>query len=303
MWDARHRITRTGSSLSVACQLAAAPKSKSIFDEIFSLAQNLHNSLSGPSKKMQLIDTIPPFSLKTTPAEQWLISGPAAWQWANLFGLTSPVESMQPGLAGILLAEVLSNRDDAATWLEQWLPTLDLGTRLVIIEWQADGPLEPGPSLERRFKRGRLCRLLREAGFGAIETLVNQTLGYIVQAYKEPISNQPPPPGEFIEVASLDELPKNAMKVVEVFDQTVIVANTGKEIVAFAQQCPHAEGRLNEGRLRGANVMCPVHYYIWNVQSGRPVEPTDEDILPRYPVRIDETTRKILIAPTDTIYT
>jgi toluene monooxygenase system ferredoxin subunit len=87
------------------------------------------------------------------------------------------------------------------------------------------------------------------------------------------------------------------MKLINLFGQVVIVANTGKEIVAFAQQCPHAEGRLDEGRLRGRNVICPVHYYIWNVSSGEPVAPEDEDILPRYLVRVDHDSGKIFVAP------
>ncbi|MCB0154780.1 MAG: Rieske (2Fe-2S) protein [Anaerolineae bacterium] len=245
---------------------------------------------------MQLLELIPQLDLNITPIEAWHVPGPAAKRWANLAGINRPTPAFEPDLDGLLLAEVLSTQPEPESWLAQLLPPLRLNSRLVIIDWQADGPLELGPPLEGRFKRGRLSRLLRESGFGTVETLVNHPVYYVMRAVKSPPPNHPQA-GTFVEVASLAELPKNAMKRIDLFGQAVIVANTGKEIVAFAQQCPHAEGRLDEGRLRGRNVICPVHYYIWNVTSGEPVAPEDEDILPRYPVRVDPDSGKIFVGP------
>jgi len=112
-----------------------------------------------------------------------------------------------------------------------------------------------------------------------------------VRAIKAP-AQASPHAGEFIEVAHLDDLPRNEMKLVELFGQRLIIANTGRGIAAFAQACPHAEGGdLFRGRLRGRNILCPVHFYIWNVSTGEPIEPADEDILPRYPVKVDEAGR------------
>jgi nitrite reductase/ring-hydroxylating ferredoxin subunit len=99
-----------------------------------------------------------------------------------------------------------------------------------------------------------------------------------------------------VTVASLAELPKNAMKVVDVFGQTIIVANTGREIVAIARACPHENSPLDKGLLRGRNIVCPLHAYIWNVHTGEPVEPADEDTLRRYPVKIDQDEGQIFVA-------
>ena len=105
-----------------------------------------------------------------------------------------------------------------------------------------------------------------------------------------------PQANQFVDVAHLNELPKNAMKKVELFGHKIIVANTGQEIVAFTQSCPHANGPFDKGLLRGRNVVCPLHGYIWNVHSGEPVEPADEDLLPRYSVKIDADMGRILVA-------
>jgi toluene monooxygenase system ferredoxin subunit len=77
------------------------------------------------------------------------------------------------------------------------------------------------------------------------------------------------------------------MKQVELFGQQIIVANTGQEIVAFAATCPHGTSPLLRGRIRGRQIICALHFYMWNVCTGDPVEPDDEDTLPTYPVKVD----------------
>jgi nitrite reductase/ring-hydroxylating ferredoxin subunit len=118
---------------------------------------------------------------------------------------------------------------------------------------------------------------------------------YILQAVKEAPA-PPSHPGEFVTVATLAELPKNSMKPVELFGHLIIVANTGREIVAFAQTCPHAGTSLGRGKLRGQTIICPLHYYMWNVCTGEPIEPADEDMLPLYPVRVDAHNGTIQVA-------
>jgi nitrite reductase/ring-hydroxylating ferredoxin subunit len=167
------------------------------------------------------------------------------------------------------------------------------GATLLVVEWQDDGLLTYGPDLSLRFKKGRLRRFLREHGFGRVETIEQQPLHYVVSAVKGPALAEPE---GWVEVASLEELPKNGMKLVELFGQKVVVANTGKEVVAFASACPHSGGLLHEGRLRGRNILCPLHAYIWNVCTGEPVEPAQEDILRRYSVRVDPACGQVWVA-------
>jgi len=251
---------------------------------------------------MDLTPLVARFDLPIRPGEHWAAAGPvweaglarfpaAAWQ---------PFQpEIGPQLDGLLLVEALSGGSPAQTeaWLRQMAALLKESARLIVIDWQADGPLEVGPELEHRFKKGRLCRLLRQLGFGRLETLAHQPHYYILQAIKAAL-RVPAQAGRFIDVAGLDELPKNGMKPVELFGCQLVIANTGKEIVAFARACPHADSPLDRGVLRRRNLACPQHGYIWDVCSGEPVEPADEDILTRYPVRIDAERRRVLVALT-----
>jgi nitrite reductase/ring-hydroxylating ferredoxin subunit len=233
-----------------------------------------------------LVETIP---IEIKAGARWVAIGPEAVALqakmkAQGVNWLSFGEEIVPSLDGLLLAGALSEQAEAQTWLEGLIGLMREGATLLVVEWQDDGLLTYGPDLSLRFKKGRLRRFLREHGFGQVETVEHQPLHYAVSAVKGPA---PAEPGGWVEVASLDELPKNGMKLVELFGQKVVVANTGKEIVAFAPACPHADGPLHEGRLRGRNIVCPLHAYIWNVRTGEPVEPAQEDTLQRYTVRVD----------------
>ncbi|MEO6832015.1 MAG: Rieske 2Fe-2S domain-containing protein [Chitinophagaceae bacterium] len=60
-------------------------------------------------------------------------------------------------------------------------------------------------------------------------------------------------------------------KIVEVLlgEKTLCLLKRGEKILAFSALCPHASGRLCEGKIdsRG-NVVCPVHQYRFNPANG-----------------------------------
>jgi nitrite reductase/ring-hydroxylating ferredoxin subunit len=244
----------------------------------------------------KLVATLP---IEPQPGEHWAVLGPEAGSF--LAGFSPAVMQIDSSphsaaaLDGLVLAGALSAELEAAVWLKQVVGELRDGATLVVIEWQGDGPIDVGPDLERRFKRGKLCRLLRESGFGRIALLSDHPIYYIIQASKVPPAVMPHA-GEFVTVARVAELTKNAMKQVELFGRQIIVANTGREIVAFAPTCPHAGTSLIKGKLKGRLIMCPLHFYMWNVCTGEPIEPPDEDILRLFPVKIDYENDLIQVA-------
>ena len=252
---------------------------------------------------MNLAELVTKLDIHIGEHERWSIFGPEAQAFVAKIAKLKPTsflafsQAIVPELDGLILAGALSATANAQVWLEQTIDLMRQGATLIAIDWQADGLLSYGPPLDLRFKNGRLRRVLRAANFGDVQLLDEHPLYYIVQGVKGP-----PPPirhtNEFVDVAGLDELSKNVMKQVEIFGQKVVVGNTGKEIVAFAQRCPHTNGPLDKGLLRGRKVICPLHGYIWNVCTGEPLEPVDEDILPRYTVQIDEQRHRVLVALT-----
>ena len=80
--------------------------------------------------------------------------------------------------------------------------------------------------------------------------------------------------GEFIRVASTDDVkPGNGM-VVEMNDKALALFNIDGTIYAIDNTCVHRGGPLGEGDLEGDTVSCPWHGWRFNVRTGeRPENP------------------------------
>lgn len=93
---------------------------------------------------------------------------------------------------------------------------------------------------------------------------------------------------EFVRVASTSEVPPGEMKIVEVNDKEVVIANVDGEFVCFSNSCTHRQGPLGEGMLLpGGVVECPFHGGQFNVRTGEVVAPPPEEPLLTYPVQVD----------------
>jgi len=255
---------------------------------------------------MRLSQLVTHLEIAAQPGQRWLVLGPEADVFAGRLQAASvePVFHQnqvslvpEPAYDGLLLAGALSTGTNTLAWLESLLAAVETSASLVVVvDWQADGRLDFGPDLEYRIKQGQVRRMLRAASFSQIQVMFDHPLYYAVRAIKA-ASRPQPHAGEFVAVATAAELPRNTMKEVEIFGQKLVIANTGQEIVAFARACPHAGQPLHCGKLRGRKVICPRHGYIWNVCTGEPIEPADEDILLRYPVRVEG--EQVWVALTD----
>ncbi|HEU4633331.1 MAG TPA: Rieske 2Fe-2S domain-containing protein, partial [Flavisolibacter sp.] len=71
-----------------------------------------------------------------------------------------------------------------------------------------------------------------------------------------------------IEVASTDELKLNAMKLVHINKQRIVIGRTDKGYVAFSDHCTHRGGSLADGTLICQTVQCPWHGSQFDVENG-----------------------------------
>jgi 3-phenylpropionate/trans-cinnamate dioxygenase ferredoxin subunit len=70
-------------------------------------------------------------------------------------------------------------------------------------------------------------------------------------------------------VASVGDIPSGRMQAFDVGGRDVLVCNTTDGWFALDNTCSHAEARMDEGRLRGCRVTCPLHGGSFDVRDGR----------------------------------
>jgi nitrite reductase/ring-hydroxylating ferredoxin subunit len=68
---------------------------------------------------------------------------------------------------------------------------------------------------------------------------------------------------------SLSDVPQGKMHACVAGEREIVVCRTKHGIYAVDNICTHAYARLNEGRLRGTRLICPLHGASFDVRDGR----------------------------------
>ncbi|HYI83075.1 MAG TPA: FAD-dependent oxidoreductase [Acetobacteraceae bacterium] len=89
-------------------------------------------------------------------------------------------------------------------------------------------------------------------------------------------------------VAEFGELAEGRGKRVEVDGEKILLVRDDDTVRAYAAECPHAGGPLEEGAVCDGRIVCPWHKGAFRVSDGALLEPPPLFALARYPVRVDE---------------
>ena len=74
---------------------------------------------------------------------------------------------------------------------------------------------------------------------------------------------------EYIKVATIDEIPVNGSKLVEVEEYRIALFNLDGTVYAIADVCTHDGGPLVEGQVvNGHEVRCPRHGARFDIRTG-----------------------------------
>jgi 3-phenylpropionate/trans-cinnamate dioxygenase ferredoxin subunit len=96
-----------------------------------------------------------------------------------------------------------------------------------------------------------------------------------------------PSNAEYVAVATVDELPNGARKIVEIDGKPIAVFNIAGAVYAIADVCSHDDGPVAEGDLYDTEIECPRHGARFDVRTGTVLSfPAIVDI-PAYPVRVE----------------
>jgi nitrite reductase (NADH) small subunit len=72
----------------------------------------------------------------------------------------------------------------------------------------------------------------------------------------------------FVDVASTDELPLGRAMTRIVGDRRIALYHTADGFYATSDVCPHRGGPLGEGDVLGNEIVCPWHFWSFNVRTG-----------------------------------
>jgi nitrite reductase/ring-hydroxylating ferredoxin subunit len=98
-------------------------------------------------------------------------------------------------------------------------------------------------------------------------------------------------------VAAVADIPEGKMLAIELGTRNVLVCHTKEGWYAVDNVCTHAEARLNEGRLRGFRLMCPLHGASFDCRNGQVLGPPATAALTSYPTRLCGEYVEVAIAP------
>ncbi len=85
-----------------------------------------------------------------------------------------------------------------------------------------------------------------------------------------------------------EELPVGRTRCFDLGEHQVLLCHTKEGFFAVHNICSHAYARLDEGRLRGTRVICPLHGASFDVRDGSVKGPPAYEGIRSYPVRVTD---------------
>ncbi len=95
---------------------------------------------------------------------------------------------------------------------------------------------------------------------------------------------------EWIKIGTLADIPRRGARCVNTPMGRIAVFRTSQdEVFAIDDQCPHKGGPLSQGIVHGAQVTCPLHNWVFSLESGE-AQGADEGAVRTYALRRDGET-------------
>lgn len=89
------------------------------------------------------------------------------------------------------------------------------------------------------------------------------------------------------DIGALDDIPRQGARVVRTTAGCIAVFRTADDrVFALEDRCPHKGGPLSEGILHGDSVTCPLHAWVFDLNTGQALGP-DEGAVRRFAVRVE----------------
>ena len=94
--------------------------------------------------------------------------------------------------------------------------------------------------------------------------------------------------GRWVRVTACENVPPREGRAALVGDRELAVFNLGDRFLTVDNRCPHKSGPLCDGIVTGASVVCPLHAWKVDLETGAVERPAnDPGCVATYPTRVD----------------
>jgi nitrite reductase (NADH) small subunit len=94
----------------------------------------------------------------------------------------------------------------------------------------------------------------------------------------------------WIRVTTTSNVPPREGRAVRIGDREIALFNLGDRFLAVESRCPHQGGPLSDGIVTGSAVVCPLHAWRVNLDSGCVERPGGAACVRTYPTILDGDT-------------
>jgi nitrite reductase (NADH) small subunit len=92
----------------------------------------------------------------------------------------------------------------------------------------------------------------------------------------------------WVRVTTRDRVPPREGRTVMLGDREIALFNLGERFFATDNSCPHRGGPLCDGIVTGSSVVCPLHAWKVNLETGCVERPASaNECVQSYPTRLD----------------
>lgn len=92
----------------------------------------------------------------------------------------------------------------------------------------------------------------------------------------------------FVDIGALDAIPRQGARLVRTAQGCVAVFRTADDrVFALDDRCPHKGGPLSEGIVHGTSVTCPLHNWVFDMNTGA-AQGADDGAVRTYPTRVQQ---------------
>ena len=92
----------------------------------------------------------------------------------------------------------------------------------------------------------------------------------------------------WVRVTACENIPPREGRAARVGDREIAIFNLGERFLALENRCPHEGGPLCDGIVAGTAVVCPLHAWKVDLETGTVVRPaSDRACVATYPTRVE----------------